>query len=109
MLQPTLGASSAGNSGSGGSREGTGTDSASRSSGSGADQPSVKERTGPTSTAAAVTSAPAAKVQAVVVATWASFYGKLGDGFSTALQSLLTSILLKFFLSWWFWMQTDKC
>ena len=32
------------------------------------------------------------------MATWASFYGKLGDGFSTALQSLLTSILLNFFL-----------
>lgn len=61
MLQPTLGASSAGNSGSGGSSSGTGTDSASRSSSSDADQPSVKERTGPTSTAAAVTSEPAAE------------------------------------------------
>ena len=71
MLQPTLGASSAGNSGSGGSSSGSGTDSASRSSSSDADQPSVKERTGPTSTAAAVTSEPAAKVQATVVATWA--------------------------------------
>ena len=60
MLQPTLGASSAGDSGSGGSSDVRGS-SASRSSSSDADQPSVKERTGPTSTAAAVTSEPAAE------------------------------------------------
>ena len=58
MLQPTLGASSAGNSGSGGSSDVRGS-SASRSSSFDADQPSVKERTGPTSTA--VTSEPAAE------------------------------------------------
>ena len=60
MLQPALGTSSAGNSGSGGPSDVRGSGSISRSSGSGAGQISV-ERTGPTSTAAAVTSAPAAE------------------------------------------------
>ena len=58
MLQPALGASSAGNSGSGGPSDVRGSGRISRSSGSGAGQTSV-ERTGATSTAAAVTSAPA--------------------------------------------------
>ena len=61
MAQSALRASSAGNSGSGGSSDVTGSGSASRSSGSGAGQASVKGLTGPDSTAAAVTSAPAAE------------------------------------------------